>query len=109
MVSTCFLTSPFHLVSRLPYSGRGRTAGYLKAMEVVAPCPDINFGHPINPNGPDRQAGWGGCKDCRHSESSEDDDTTRGCMATVKEAGNSANQHNDVAGKETVKGANASV
>ena len=79
-------------------------------MEVVAPCPDINFGHPINPNAPDQQAGWaGGCKDCRHSESSEDDDTTRGCMATVKEAGNSANQHNDVAGKETGNGAGASV
>ena len=110
MVSTCFQNSPFHLVSRLPYSGRGRIAGYRRAMEVVAPCPDINFGHPINQNGPDQQAGWaGGCKDCRHSASSEDDDTTSYCMATVKEAGNSANQHNDVAGKETGNGADASV
>ena len=110
MVSTCFQNSPFHLVSRLPYSGRGRIAGYRRAMEVAAPCPNINFGHPINPNGPDQQAGWaGGCKDCRHSASSEDDDTTSCCMATVKEAGNSANQHNDVAGKETGNGADASV
>ena len=80
MVSTCFHTGPFHLVLRHPYSGRGRTAGYLKAMEVVAPCPDINFGYPIIPNRQDKQA----VLDCRHSESSEEDDTIRGCMATVK-------------------------
>ena len=137
MVSTCFLTSPFHLVARLPYSGRGRTAGYLKAMEVVAPCPDVDLGHPINPNGPGKgpgkgpgqgpvkqavgagcsdcgphakQAVWTGCMGCGPDaawrESADEDDTIGCSMATVKEAGNSGNKHNDLADLETVKMAN---
>ena len=88
MVGVHFQNSPFHLISRLPFSRRGRTAGYHKAMKLVAPGPDINLGHPINPTGKDKEAQWGGCADCRRNESSEEEESTRGCMASVKDEPN---------------------
>ena len=103
MVSTCFLQAPFHLVARLPYSGRGRTAGYTKAMEVVDHCPDIDFGHPIKRTRPNQQLA---CKDCGHSES-EEEDTVRGGTATCKEADNGTNKPTDVADLETVRASKA--